>query len=118
MKIYEYLTTDHNYVKDDTAEGTVYQIHETLGVFVAVDNQYHGMIPKKNLHGPCRIGDHVKARVVRVRDDGKLELSLQEKAYIQIDIDAEKIMGLLDSYCGTLPFRKRPPRKSSSGRQA
>ena len=93
MKIYEYLTTDHNYVKDDTAEGTVYQIHETLGVFVAVDNQYHGMIPKKNLHGPCRIGDHVKARVVRVRDDGKLELSLQEKAYIQIDIDAEKIMG-------------------------
>ncbi len=107
MKIYEYLTTDHNYVKDDTAEGTVYQIHETLGVFVAVDNQYHGMIPKKNLHGPCRIGDHVKARVVRVRDDGKLELSLQEKAYIQIDIDAEKIMGLLDSYCGTLPFTEK-----------
>ena len=36
-----------------------------------------------------------------------LELSLQEKAYIQIDIDAEKIMGLLDSYCGTLPFTEK-----------
>lgn len=107
MKVYEYLSTEHDYHKEDTVEGTIYQINEELGAFVAVDNLYHGMIPKKNLHSRVRIGDHVKARVVRVREDGKIELSLQEKAYIQMDIDAEKIAGLLESYCGVLPFTEK-----------
>ena len=107
MKIYEYLTTEHEYHKDDMVEGTVYQLHDTLGAFVAVNNLYHGMLPKKNLHTGCRVGDKVCARVARIRDDGKLELSLQEKAYIQMDIDAAKISDLLDSYCGVLPFTEK-----------
>ena len=107
MRVYEYLTTEHDYHKDDMVEGTIYQLHETLGAFVAVNNLYHGMIPKKNLHTSCHVGDRVCARVARVREDGKLELSLQEKAYIQMDIDAAKISDLLDSYCGVLPFTEK-----------
>lgn len=107
MKIYEYLSTEHDYHKDDMVEGTIYQMHETLGAFVAVGNLYHGMIPKKNLHTHCHVGDKVCTRVARLREDGKLELSLQEKAYIQMDIDAAKIEELLNSYCGVLPFTEK-----------
>ena len=39
-----------------------------------------------------------------MKEDSKLDLSLREKAYLQMDADAEKILALLDSYEGALPF--------------
>ena len=47
------------------------------------------------------------ARVVKVLEDGKLTLSIREKAYLQIQKDAEKIEILLDSYEGSLPFNDK-----------
>lgn len=47
------------------------------------------------------------ARVVKVLEDGKLTLSIREKAYLQIQKDAEKIEKLLDSYEGSLPFNDK-----------
>ncbi len=104
MKVYEALSTDSPYQKEDHVTGTIYSINENLGVFVAVDNQYHGMIPAKELHQKVYIGDTVQARVTRVREDGKLDLSLREKAYIQMDADCELVMSTIESYDGVLPF--------------
>lgn len=107
MKIYDYLETEHEYKKDDSVTGTLYQINEEVGAFVAVDDKYHGMIPKKNYHGGYRLGSQVTARVVSVRPDGKMELSLTQKSYIQMDMDADTLMKLLDSYAGVLPFTEK-----------
>ncbi len=107
MKIYEYLSADSPYVKDEIVQGVVYQINQNLGVFIAVDGKYHGMIPKKNAHGQFRIGDTVQARVVAVREDGKLELSMRERVEFQIDKDAAVVMEVLESYDGVLPFSEK-----------
>ena len=107
MKIYDYLTTDHPYHKDDMVQGILYQVNEEVGAFVAVDGQYHGMIPRKNYHGGYRIGSEIRARVVSVRADGKMELSLTQKAYLQMDVDADILMTILDSYAGVLPFTEK-----------
>ena len=107
MKIYDYLATDSPYTKDAMIQGIVYQVNPNLGVFVAVDGKYHGMIPKKNVHGQFRVGDKVQARVVHVREDGKLELSLRERGEFQIDKDAAVVMDVLESYDGVLPFSEK-----------
>ncbi|WP_418751302.1 S1 RNA-binding domain-containing protein [Frisingicoccus sp.] len=107
MKIYEYLSAESPYAKDEAVQGIVYQINPNLGVFIAVDGKYHGMIPKKNAHGQFRVGDMVKARVVAVRDDGKLELSMRERVEFQIDKDAAVVMEVLESYDGVLPFSEK-----------
>ena len=107
MRIYEYLSADSPYVNDEMVQGVVYQINQNLGVFIAVDGKYHGMIPKKNAHGQFRIGDTVQARVVAVREDGKLELSMRERVEIQIDKDAAAVMEVLESYDGVLPFSEK-----------
>ena len=49
----------------------------------------------------------MKARVVKVLEDGKLELSLFEKAYVQMDVDAAMIMDVIESYDGELPFNDK-----------
>lgn len=107
MKIYEYLSAESPYVKDETVQGIVYQVNPNLGVFVAVDGKYHGMIPKKNAHGQFRVGDTVQARVVAVREDGKLELSMRERVEIQMAKDAAVVMEVLESYDGVLPFSEK-----------
>ena len=107
MKVYEYLRTDSDYQKNDYVEGIVYQINEHYGAFVAVDGTYHGMIPSKGVHGRMKVGDRVHARVVKVREDGKMELTMSETVSVQMDKDGEKILRLLDSYDGVLPFTEK-----------
>ena len=110
MNVYEQLRTDSPYKKDDMVTGRIYEISKNFGAFVAVDDCFSALIPKKELFGatePSKIGEQVTARVVKVLEDGKLTLSIREKAYLQIRKDAEKIEKLLDSYEGSLPFNDK-----------
>ena len=104
MKVYERLRTDSPYKVDDQVEGIIYELSDNFGVFVAVDNLYSALIPKREAFGKLRVGDRVKARVVKVKEDGKLELSVREKAFLQMDADADLIMKRMEEYGGSLPF--------------
>ena len=110
MNVYEHLRTDSPYKKDDKVTGRIYEISKNFGAFVAVDDCFSALIPKKELFGATEqpgVGEQVTARVVKVLEDGKLTLSIREKAYLQIQKDAEKIEKLLDSYEGALPFNDK-----------
>ena len=65
------------------------------------------MIPRHEDCSKFRIGDVIEAKVTKVKEDGKLDLTIREKAYIQMDADGEKILELLDSYAGVLPFSEK-----------
>ena len=104
MKVYHYLHTDSLYKKDDQVSGYLYEISRQFGAFVAVDGRYSALIPPREMYGELKVGDTVKARVVKVHEDGKLDLSVREKAWLQIEADAEKVMALIDSFDGALPF--------------
>lgn len=104
MNVYPYLEKDSPYRKDDMVEGTIYEISENFGAFVAVDDRYSALVPKKEYYGNARIGDRVSARVTAVKEDGKLDLSLRAKAYLQIEKDAEKVLSVIDSFDGAFPF--------------
>lgn len=104
MNVYRYLRQDSPYKKDDRVTGTVYEISDNFGAFVAVDDIYSGLIARKELYGDIQVGGTAAARVIDVREDGRLNLSIREKAYLQIEKDAEKILQVIDSYDGALPF--------------
>ena len=104
MKVYHYLHTESPYKKDDQVSGYLYEISRQFGAFVAVDGRYSALIPPREMYGELKVGDTVKARVVKVHEDGKLDLSVREKAWLQIEADAEKVMALIDSFDGALPF--------------
>lgn len=104
MNVYAHMHADSPYKKDDQVSGTIYELHDTLGAFVAVDNRYYGLIPKKELYGNFHLGDTVEARVTKVREDGKLDLSPRAKAYMQMDQDAEEVLRVIEEFEGVLPF--------------
>lgn len=102
MNIYNLLGTQSPYNENDRVNGTVYSISKELGAFVAVDNKYQGLIPNKELYGDFTAGDKVEVRIKKVRQDGKLELSLRKEAYNEIEGDAQKIIDKLKLSGGSL----------------
>lgn len=107
MKVYHHLSQSSPYKKDDRVEGLVYEISDNFGAFVAVDCKYSGLISKKEFFGNVKVGDMISARVVAVKEDGKLDLSIREKALTQILIDAEKVLKVIESFDGALPFNDK-----------
>ncbi|AKL96281.1 RNA-binding protein [Clostridium aceticum] len=102
MEVHKLLSSESPYKKDDRVRGRIYGINEDIGAFVAIDNKYQGLIPKNELYGEYAYGDEVEARVTKVKEDGKLDLSLREKAYKQMDEDVKLILEKLKLKGGIL----------------
>lgn len=104
MRVYDILRKDSPYQKDDEVNGIIYDMSENFGAFVAVDNQFSALIPKKDVFGGLKVGQTVHARVAAVKPDGKLDLSIKDKIPMQMDKDAEMILKRMEKNGGTLPF--------------
>ncbi len=107
MKIYNYLDMAKDYVKDDSVTGMVYEISHDFGAFVAVDDKYSALIPKKELYGKIEVGQVVTARITEVKEDGKLDLSIRQKSYLQMGEDAKLVLRAIEQAGGKLPFNDK-----------
>ncbi len=105
--LYEELQTDSLYQKGDVVTGRVYEFSQNFGTFVAVDDRFSGRIPPSEDHSSLKIGQVLELHVTGVKADGKLDLSLREKSWIQMEKDAEDVLALIDSYGGVLPFNDK-----------
>ncbi|HZK53535.1 MAG TPA: S1-like domain-containing RNA-binding protein [Desulfosporosinus sp.] len=106
-EIYQYLSAESTYQKNDKVVGTVYSLNPEMGAFIAVDNKYMGLIPVNEYFRMLQEGDQVEARVIRIREDGKLDLSLRELSYIQMDKDTLKILQAIKDYAGFLALNDK-----------
>ena len=102
--LYDLLSTSSPYRIGDEVEGRVYEFSDNFGTFIAVDDKYSAMLPKHEDASHLRIGDVISAKVTNVKEDGKLDITMREKAYLQLDDDAEKVMKVIDAFAGVLPF--------------
>ena len=104
MKVYHYLSTRTPYVAGDSVKGRVYEISDRFGVFVAVDDKYSALIPAREANGKYRPGGVLDLRVSEVKEDGKMNVTDRQKAYIQINEDAESVLSIIEEFAGVLPF--------------
>ena len=102
MKLYSRLGSEAPYKEKDIVQGIIYDIKPEVGAFVAVDNKYQGLIPKAEFFGQYSCGDRIQARVSKVKEDGKLDLSLRKEAYMEIETDAKVILDKLEANGGEL----------------
>ena len=107
MKVYPYLQKESPYQKDDVVTGMVYEISHNFGAFVAVDDKYSALIPKKELYGELHVLQQISARVTGVKEDGKLDLGIRQKAHLQMNEDADKVLSLLREKKGFLPLHDK-----------
>lgn len=107
MKVRNLLTTDSTYKENNITKGTIYSINRDIGAFVAVDDKYDGLIPKKEILGVYEVGEIVEVRINKVLEDGKLDLSLRDRDYIQMDSDSKIIIAKLKEKGGSIPLHDK-----------
>lgn len=89
------LGGENQYKVNDKVKGTVYGLSREYGIFVAVDNKYTALIPRNEVFDDYQLGDIVEARVTKVKEDGKLDLSVRQKAYKEMSSDTDKLLAKL-----------------------
>lgn len=102
--LYELISTDSPYEGGETIKGRVYEFSNNFGAFIAVDDKYSALLPRHEDHSYLRIGEVIEAKIAEIKPDGKLTLTMRDKAYAQIEEDAEQVLEILDEYGGVLPF--------------
>ena len=107
MRLYKYLKSNAPYHIGDQVKARVYEIIPKYGVYVAVEDTYSGIIPKREAQGNYSVGAVLDVRITKVHEDGKVDVSHRAKAYKQMKSDAEMILDRLRDSGGKLDFDDR-----------
>ena len=87
-----------------------------LGFKVIVDNRFAGMIYDNQIFTEPHSGDRLKATVVNVRPDGRLDLSLQKIGKSKFRDFAPALFEALKEAGGTLPYTDKTPAEEIAAR--
>ena len=97
---YDLLKKIRNLEKNDEVEIILYS-KTPLGYKVIVNNRYEGMIFHSEVFENLKIGDRKRAYVKNVREDNKLDISLQKIGQKIVD---DKVFEVLEKNDGKLNF--------------
>lgn len=78
-----------------------------LGFKAIVEGQHWGMIFKSDVFGKLFIGKKLKGYIKNIREDGKIDLSLQKVGVAKMDDLSERILELLEKKGGYLPLNDK-----------
>ncbi len=87
----------------DMVTGAIYNYTDS-GAFLFSEERYIVFIDNKEIIQRPRVGEVVTARVTYVRSDGRLNASLREIKEKALQSDAEKILALLQTRNGRMPY--------------
>ena len=78
-----------------------------LGFKAIVEGQHWGMIFKSDVFGKLFVGKQLKGYIKDVREDGKIDLTLQKVGVAKMDDLSEKILDVLEKKGGFLPLNDK-----------
>ena len=105
--LYEYLHRNCPYEAGETVRARVYEFGHDFGTFVAIDDRYTAMIPRKEGREGLKIGDVIEVRITGIKEDGKVDVTMRKRAFEEIESDADKVMKAIDEFAGVLPFNDK-----------
>ena len=78
-----------------------------LGAKVIINKQYSGLIFQNEIFQKLRSGDRVKGFIKQLREDKKIDVSLQQQGYAGVAPNAEKILEKLNAEGGFLALNDK-----------
>lgn len=80
-----------------------------LGYKAIVDGTHWGMLFHNNLFRPIACGQRIQGYIQQVREDGKIDLSLDPPGYGRVGDVADAILAYLDQQGGFMPITDKSP---------
>lgn len=80
-----------------------------MGYKAIVDNSHWGVLYQSDLYQPILVGQQFSGYIKKVRDDKKLDLTLNKTGFSQVEVVAEKIIERLQQHEGFLMITDKSP---------
>jgi hypothetical protein len=78
-----------------------------LGVNAIIEGKYQGILYDNELFKPVRTGDVISGYIKKIREDEKIDLTLEKIGYDKVDPAQEQILEKLNKNNGFLPFNDK-----------
>ncbi len=83
--------------------------HTDLGYKAVVDNRHWGLLYDADVFQPLRYGQRLRGYIKNVREDGKVDLMLQQAGYAKVGGVAEQLLAKLEAAGGFLAVTDKSP---------
>jgi predicted RNA-binding protein (virulence factor B family) len=100
-KLKNYLKADQ-IVKEGDEVNLLVCRHSELGIQVLINDSHLGLLYHDQVFKPLQVGDKVKGYIKLIREDGKIDVSLQKIGYAQIEDSQQVILDYLKKNKGIL----------------
>lgn len=97
-----------NYQEGDPVDLLVYQ-YSDLGYKAVVDNRFAGLIYEDEVFRTVAVGDKIKGYIKQVREDGKLDLLIDQPGYGKVAGISRTLLERLEEAGGMLPLCDKTP---------
>lgn len=103
-KINRFLDPDVSRLREGDAVDLLAYERTDLGYNVIINDQYRGLLYHNELFRPIQIGDRMPGYVKTIRDDDRVDVSLQQTGLDHIETNARRVLEALQQHNGFLPL--------------
>lgn len=94
-KLNRYIENTNIELRDGDIVDLLIYSETDLGFNAIINNRYSGLIYKNEIYEAIRIGDNIKGYVKHVREDNKIDLSLQKSGFELVDDVKWRILNMM-----------------------
>ncbi len=105
---------DDSLTEGDEVELLVYAFSD-LGVKVIINNSFNGLLFKNELYSNPSCGERLKGYVKKIREDGKIDVTLRKGGALEAANDRETILNALKAHNGFLPLSDKSSPEAIAG---
>ncbi len=102
-----YFNRDISELKEDQEVDLLVYGSTPLGLMVIVDNDYPGLVYRSEVFKEPEIGDKLTGWISKIREDGKLDISLKRKGYYAVIDSSESLLQLIKDNNGFLDLHDK-----------
>jgi len=104
MRIHRYLDKEPSHAKHLKEVSLLVIAKTPMGYKVIANNSFEGMIYKNEIYHEVRVGQTLTGYVKKVREDGKLDISINPIGKNKADTNSQKVIEVLKNSGYKLPF--------------
>ena len=99
-----YFNRDTSKLAEDQEVDLLVYGSSPLGIMVIVDNEYSGLVYRSEVFKEPETGDKLTGWISKIREDGKLDISLKRKGYHAVIDSSESLLQAIKDADGFLPL--------------
>lgn len=103
-KIESFLEKDTHTLEEGKEVSILIYDRTPMGYKAVVDQKYGGMIYQNEVFNPIQVGVSMTGYIKKIREDGKVDITLQQTGYAGVLDAKEQIMQQLQDEGGFLPY--------------